>query len=148
VTLKPGIYYLDGGSLTVNGGAALTGDGVTLVFTSKNGKNFATATINGNATINLTPPKTGGTAGIVIFGDRNIPVGTTFKFNGGSTQYLGGAVYVPTGTINFSGGASTSTSCTQLIGDIVNFTGNSALALNCNNYGTKPFSAPMIKITS
>lgn len=148
VTLSDGLYYLDGGTLTVNGGATLTGNNVTLIFTSQNKNGFATAAINGNATINLTPPKTGGTAGIVIFGDRRIPVGTTFKFNGGSTQYLGGAVYVPTGTINFSGGASTSSSCTQIIGDVVNFTGNSALALNCNNYGTKPFSAPVVKITS
>lgn len=148
LTLNPGIYYLDGGNLSVNGGATLTGDGVTLVFTSKNRNGFATASINGNATINLTPPKSGPTAGIVIFADRHMPNGSVFKFNGGSTQYLGGAVYVPTGTINFSGGASTSTSCTQLIGDIVNFTGNSELTLNCSNYGTRPFSAPVIKITS
>lgn len=148
VTLNAGIYYLDGGDLTVNGGATLTGTNVTLVFTSQNRNGFASASINGNATINLIPPKTGGTAGIVIFGDRRIPAGTVFKFNGGSTQYLGGAVYVPTGTINFSGGNSTSTGCTQLIGDVVNFTGNSSLALNCSNYGTKPFSAPVVKITS
>src|SRR5207237_8431982 len=75
VTMNPGIYYLDGGSLTVNGGATLSGDGVTLVFTSKNRNSFATASVNGNATINLTPPKTGGTAGLVIFGDRNLTAG-------------------------------------------------------------------------
>src|SRR5262249_51019096 len=126
----------------------LTGDGVTLIFTSQNKNGFGTATINGNANINLTPPKTGPTAGIVIFADRRMPAGSTFKLNGGSTQYLGGAIYVPTGTINFSGGAATSSSCTQIIGDVVNFTGNSSLALNCTNYGTKPFSAPIVKITS
>ena len=65
---------------------------MTLVFTSKNRNGYATATINGNATINLTSPSAGPTAGIVIFGDRNMPTGTTFKFNGGSTQYLGGAI--------------------------------------------------------
>ena len=62
VTLNPGIYYLDGGDLTVNGGATMTGSGVTLVFTSQNRNSFATASVNGNATINLTPPTTGGTA--------------------------------------------------------------------------------------
>lgn len=148
VTLNPGLYYLDGGNLMVNGGGTLTGNNVTLIFTSQNKNGFATATINGNANISLTPPKTGPTAGIVIFGDRRIPAGTTFKFNGGSTQYLGGAVYVPTGTINFSGGAANGSSCTQIIGDVVNFTGNSSLALNCSQYGTKPFSAAVVKITS
>ncbi len=149
VTLNPGIYYIDGGGLSVNGGATITGTGVTLVFTKKTGSSWPTATINGNATVNLTAPKSGlPTAGIVIFGDRNIPVGTTFKFNGGANQYLGGAVYIPTGTINFAGGAATSTSCTQVIGDTVTFVGNSSLAINCSSYGTKPFSPTVIKLTS
>lgn len=148
VTLNPGIYYLDGGSLTVNGGATLSGSGVTLVFTKKNSSSYATAVINGSATVNLTPPKSGPTAGIVVFGDRGIPVGTTFKFNGGATQYLGGAIYVPTGAITYAGGAGTSTSCTQIIGDTVSFTGNSSLAINCSSYGTKPFSPLVVKLTS
>ncbi len=148
VTMQPGIYYLDGGSLQVNGGATLTGSQVTLVFTSKNVSGYATATINGNATINLTSPPTGSTAGIVVFGDRNMPTGTSFKFNGGSTQYLGGAIYVPTGDVSFSGGAGTRTSCTQLIARSVTFTGNSQFALNCNGYGTKPFSSLTVKLQS
>jgi hypothetical protein len=148
VTLNAGIYYLDGGDLTINGGATLKGDGVTLVFTSKNRNGYATASINGNAVVNLTPPKTGGTAGIVIFGDRSMPTGTAFTFNGGATQYLGGAIYLPNGAVSFSGGASTGTSCTQLIGNTVTFTGNSGFALNCNSYGTKPFSPLVVKLTS
>ncbi|AMN42475.1 pilus assembly protein TadG-related protein [Rhodoplanes sp. Z2-YC6860] len=148
LTLQPGIYYLDGGTLQANGGATITGSQVTLVFTSKNRSGYATASINGNAAINLTSPPTGPTAGIVIFGDRNIPTGTTFKFNGGSTQYLGGAIYVPTGDVNFAGGAGTSTSCTQLIARTVVFTGNSQFAINCNSYGTKPFSPLVVKLQS
>jgi len=148
VTLNPGIYYLDGGSLTVNGGATLTGTGVTLVFTKKNGSSYATAAINGNATVNLTPPKSGSTAGIVVFGDRGIPLGTTFKFNGGATQYLGGAVYVPTGAISYAGGAGTSTTCTQIIGNTISFVGNSSLAINCSSYATKPFSPLVVKLVS
>ncbi|MGH6831164.1 MAG: pilus assembly protein TadG-related protein, partial [Methylocella sp.] len=51
VTLNPGIYYLDGGDLTVNAQAKLTGTGVTIVFTGS-GANWATATINGGAIVN------------------------------------------------------------------------------------------------
>jgi Flp pilus assembly protein TadG len=148
VTLNPGTYYLDGGGLSVNGGATMNGTGVTLVFTKKNGNTWPAATINGNATINLTPPTYGPMAGIVVFGDRNIPVGTTFKFNGGSTQYFGGAIYVPTGAINFAGGNGTSTSCTQIIGDTVTFVGNSSVAINCSSFGTKPFSPLVIRLSS
>jgi hypothetical protein len=46
---------------SVNGGASLTGNGVTLVFTSSSGHNYASARISGNATIDLTAPTSGPT---------------------------------------------------------------------------------------
>jgi Flp pilus assembly protein TadG len=148
LTLNPGIYYLDGGSLAVNGGAVINGTGVTLVFTSKLRNDWATATINGNAVVNLTPPLYGPTAGIVVMGDRNMPVGTSFKFNGGASQYLAGAVYFPAGAVTFAGGADTGTSCTQVIGDTVTFVGNSNLAIDCSQYKTRPFSSKVVRFAS
>jgi hypothetical protein len=44
--------------------------------TSKSRHSFANAAINGNANIYLTPPKSGLTEGIVMFGDRTMPEGT------------------------------------------------------------------------
>jgi Flp pilus assembly protein TadG len=137
VTLNPGTYYINQGSLQVNGSATLTGNGVTLVFTSSTGLNYPTATINGGATVNLSAPTSGPTAGIAIFGDRNMPVGTSFKFNGGSSQVISGAIYVPKGAVNFAGGANSANGCTQLIADTVTFSGNSNFAINCSGYGTK-----------
>jgi len=148
VTFNPGTYYVDRGDFTVNGGAILQGTGVTIIFTSSTGSNWPTATFNGGATIDLRPPSTGPMAGVLMFGDRDIPVGTSFKFNGGATQYLGGAVYFPTGEIDFAGGAGTSTNCTQLIGDTITFTGNSGLAINCAGYGVKPFSNTGVRLVS
>jgi hypothetical protein len=126
----------------------MTGTDVTLVFTSKNRNGYADAKINGNANISLTAPKTGPMAGIAVFGDRNMPANTTFSFNGGSSQYFGGAVYVPNGLMEFAGGNNTGTSCTQLIARRVTFTGNSSVAINCSNQGTRPFSAAINKIVS
>jgi len=146
VTLSPGIYILDRGSLQVNGGASLTGTGVTLVFTSSTGQNYATATINGGATINLTAPTSGPTQGIVLYGDRNMPTGTGFKFNGGASQYFGGAIYIPQGAVDFAGGANTSTGCTQLIGDTLTFTGNSNLSINCSGSNIKPIGTSLAKL--
>jgi Flp pilus assembly protein TadG len=148
LTLNPGIYYLDGGSLTVNGGGSISGTGVTLIFTSKLSNDWATATINGNATVNLTPPTYGPTAGIVVMADRNAPVGTPFKFNGGANQYLAGAIYAPTGAVTFAGGADTGTSCTQVIGDTVTFVGNSNLAIDCSQYKTRSFSSKVLRFAS
>jgi Flp pilus assembly protein TadG len=147
ITLNPGIYYLED-DLSIQGGATLSGTGVTLVFTSGNGSKYATANVSGSATVNLTAPTTGDTAGIVVFADRQTPSGTSFKFNGGSTQYLGGAVYVPSASIDYAGGAGTSTSCTQIIGNTVTFSGNSNVAINCSSYKTKPFSSTVVKFIS
>jgi Flp pilus assembly protein TadG len=141
VTLQPGTYYIDRGGLSVNGGATLTGDGVTLVFTSSTGNNYANATINGGATVNLTAPTTGPTAGIVIFGDRNMSEGTSFKFNGGASQVFSGAIYVPEAAAQFAGGANTSKACTQLVANTITFTGNANFAINCSGSGTKPIGS-------
>jgi hypothetical protein len=147
VTLNPGIYYLDQGSLSVNGGATLNGIGVTLVFTSSNGHNYADATINGGANVNLVAPTTGPTAGIVLFGDRNMTVGTTFKLNGGSSEVFGGAIYIPRGAVTFSGGASSTNGCLQLIADTVTFVGNANFSINCKGYGTKSIGSALAKLT-
>jgi hypothetical protein len=147
ITLNPGTYYLQD-DLSIQGGATLTGTGVTLVFTSSNGTKYAGAKINGNATVNLTPPAVGATAGIVFFADRNTPSATSFKLNGGSTQYFGGAIYVPSASIDYAGGAGTTTSCTQIIGDTVTFSGNSNVAINCSSYKIRPFSSTVVKFVS
>jgi hypothetical protein len=144
ITLNPGTYY----DLSIQGGATLTGAGVTLVFTSSNGTKYAAAKINGNATINLTPPTAGATAGIVVFADRGTPSDTSFKLNGGSTQYFGGAIYVPSASIDYAGGAGTSTSCTQIIGNTLTFSGNSNVAINCSSYKIRPFSSTVVKFVS
>ena len=141
VTLNPGIYYMDRGSLSVAGNATINGTGVTIVFTSGNNNNWATASISSNAVINLTAPTTGPTAGIVLFGDRNMPVGTAFKLTGGATQNFGGAVYLPKAALNYAGGSSASNGCTQIIADTLNWSGGSSLALNCSTYATKPIGS-------
>jgi hypothetical protein len=146
VTLSPGVYYLDQGSLTVNGGATLSGTGVTIVFTSSSGSNYATANINGGATVDLVAPNTGTTAGIVFFGDRNMPVGTGFSFEGGASQVFGGALYLPKGAVSFAGGSGTGQACTQLVADTITFTGNSNFAVHCSGYGTKPLGSGLAKL--
>jgi Flp pilus assembly protein TadG len=137
VTMNPGVYIIDRGSLQISGGATIQGTGVTIIFTSSTGANYADATINGGATVAITAPTTGPLAGIAIFGDRNMPSNTTFKFNGGANQVLGGAVYLPKGAVQYAGGASSNVNCTQLIGDTISFVGNSNLAVDCSAYGTR-----------
>jgi Flp pilus assembly protein TadG len=135
LNLDPGIYYLDGANLSVAGNATITGTGVTLVFTGS-GSSWGTASIGSNAIINLTAPSTGPTQGIVMYGDRKMPVGTAFNLTGGGTQNFGGAIYLPKANLSFSGGNGTSTSCTKIIADTIAFTGTSNLQVNCAALGT------------
>jgi hypothetical protein len=53
------------------------------------------------------------------------------------SQVFTGAVYLPSGAVQWAGGSGTSTNCTQVIGDTINFTGGAALAVNCANAGTR-----------
>ena len=137
VTMMPGIYFMDQGTFTINGAATLAGSGVTIIFTSSSGSNFTNAKIAGGANVSLTAPTSGPTAGIVIFGDRSMPVGTRFDLAGGTAQSFAGATYLPKGAISYAGGASGFNGCSQVIGDTIGFTGGSNLAINCTGSGTK-----------
>jgi hypothetical protein len=137
VTLNDGTYIVDRNAMQVDGGATVTGNHVTFVFTSSTGNNYPNVTINGGAVMNLGPPNSGPLSGIVFYADRNTPVGTKFLLDGGSGQVLGGAVYLPKGAIDFGGGNNTSPVCTQLIGDTVTFSANAYLAVNCTGMGVR-----------
>ncbi|MDB5465771.1 MAG: hypothetical protein JWQ46_533, partial [Phenylobacterium sp.] len=138
VTLNPGTYIIDRGDLTVNGGATLKGQGVTLVFTSSTGSNYSTLHINGNATIDLSAPTSGPTQGLALYQDRRAPGGVENVFNGGSTQRIQGAIYFPSQKVTFSGGSSTTTpGCTQLLASEVAFKGNATLGINCAGTGVR-----------
>jgi Flp pilus assembly protein TadG len=141
VTLSAGVYYLDGGSLSMTGTSSLSGTGVTLVFTSSTGRNYATASISGGATLNLIAPTSGALSGIALYGDRNMPAGTLFKFTGGNMQTVGGAVYLPKANISWAGNASVSQHCTQIIGDTIQMVGDSGLSIDCSGYGTKAIAS-------
>lgn len=141
VTMNPGIYYIDQGSFSVAGNATINGTGVTIVFTSSTGNNWATPSFSSNSNINLTAPTTGPLAGMVIYADRNMPVGTAFKMAGGSTQNLSGVIYVPKAALTYAGGSGASNGCTQIVADTLTWTGNSNLALNCAGYPVKPIGS-------
>jgi Putative Flp pilus-assembly TadE/G-like len=146
VTLNPGIYYLNQGSLTVNGGATLRGNGVTLVFPSSNGHNYASASINGGAVIDLSAPTSGPTAGIVFFGDRLMTANTSFRLNGGSSEVFRGALYLPAAAVTFAGGAASTNGCLQLVANTITFVGNSSFAVNCGGTGTRPIGSALAKL--
>jgi hypothetical protein len=161
--LCPGVYVFNSGSnLTMNGSsillapptatsnpaisAACIGDltgGVTIVFANSAG-NPGAPTIGGSATVNITAPTTGATAGIAVFqqrttctGNGNGNNGCSGSLQGGGTQNITGAIYFPNNAISYAGGSSTGSQCTQIVADTINFTGGSTFNSNCQDTGAQ-----------
>lgn len=154
LTLAPGIYIIDGtngGSLSVGAQSTLSGDGVTIVLTgsTSGSPHWATATINAGATVNISAPTSGSTKGLAIMQDRNAPNCTGSSCNkiaGGGSQNITGAIYFPNQALKFAGNSSSSSggsTCTQLVGYELDFTGTSNLSTSgCGSAGTTAFGSP------
>lgn len=155
ITLQPGTYYIDKGSLEVNAGAKIrcncTGtEGVTFVLTSSgSASDIGSVTINGGADIQLNAPS--GTndpyKGVLFYQDQNASANTA-KFNGGASMILNGAIYFKRSIIQYNGDhAATAKSCTQIIGDTVEFTGNSKIINNgCKDAGIEPIAVKGVRL--
>jgi Putative Flp pilus-assembly TadE/G-like len=133
VSLNPGVYVINGGSLTFNGGAVVTGSGVTFVLT--NGASFKW---NGTSTVNVSGPTSGSLSGVVVYSD-DAKASDSLTINGTSTTYFCGAIVAPGEGVSFSGTGVSGNghNCTQIIGDTVSFTGNTTVDSDCSTYGTK-----------
>ena len=133
VTMNPGTYIFDRGNFRVNGGAEVTGDGVTIILTSSTASNFATVTINGGAVMTLSAPATGSYKGVLFYQDQAAPIAVnTNKFNGGGTTNFTGALYFPKQELQFSGNNSNGGgACTKIVARVITFIGNSNMSNNC-----------------
>ncbi|ACL58700.1 conserved hypothetical protein [Methylobacterium nodulans ORS 2060] len=138
VTFAPGLYIIENGDMTVNGGdlnatslITLTGSGVTFYFA-----NGGRLRLGGNAVLNLKAPTSGPFSGILFFGSRT-SAGANQVVNGTSGSTLQGAVYMPGSDVLFTGNSASTGGCTQVIGRTVTFSGNSSLGSTCDNAGTK-----------
>ena len=144
VTLAPGIYILDQGDLSLSGGSTLNGTDATIILTSSAGaSSVGNVVISGGTNVNLVAPTTGASAGIAIWQDARAPDSGKDNLTGGSTMDITGAIYLPSQSVTYTGGASNNGSgCTQLIALNIKFSGNSVLANNnCSGTGVASISS-------
>lgn len=146
LTLQPGTYIINGGSLSMSGGATLYAaascggsDGVTIVLTGASSANIGSVQESGTSTIDITAPTTGPTAGMAIYQDRSAPSTAGSSFSGSTTQSITGAMYFPSASVSYSGSTGTSgtgaSQCTQLIGYTLTFSGSTTFNDNCSGTG-------------
>ncbi|MEC5290973.1 pilus assembly protein TadG-related protein [Aurantimonas sp. C2-6-R+9] len=147
VVFQPGLYIIEGGDFTVNGGsvdpatAGLVGLGVTFYLT-----NGAGLKLGGNTRMNLSAPMSGPFSGILFFGGRD-QTGITHTVAGTSDSILQGAVYMPAGDLKYRGNSSTGDGCTQIVGYTVDLSGNSTFESHCEEVGGSDIvSSALIRI--
>ena len=89
--------------------------------------------IDSGATVNLTAPTTGPTAGFVMMGDSTMPLGTGFSTASATTVNLNGVVYLPNGFMSWGGNATPTIGCRQFIVNTISLRGTPGLNNNgCN----------------
>jgi hypothetical protein len=148
LNLDPGTYILDQGDFRVSGNATVTGAGVTLILTSRNRSNYGTIDIRSGSTISLSGPAKAagaGIPGIAIWVDEHAPAaGATI--DGGDTQNINGAIYLPSRRVLYSGGSPAGTHCSQLVALSVAFAGNSYFRHDCTGAGVSDPAAPALPV--
>ncbi len=151
LTLSSGVYVLAGGSFIDQGGspsdpvltkgscsspdgkAYVNASGVTVYLgpPEANGQGNQYGSINVSSCLSISAPTTGPTAGMAFWQDGPLSSNTQDSITGGGNVDIVGAVYAPRAQIIYSGSASATSSCTQLIGYTINFSGSATLQNNC-----------------
>jgi hypothetical protein len=146
LNLDPGTYILDRGNFVVSDNSIVSGQDVTLILTSRTRSSYGAIDIRPGSTIEVTAPALGAAAGIpgiAIWVDGHAPA-TSDTLDGGRTQNINGAIYLPGRQVKYSGGSPSATRCSQLIAQTVTFTGNSYFRHDCAGVGLSDPDPPSL----
>ncbi|HET9161671.1 MAG TPA: hypothetical protein VFN88_13755, partial [Caulobacteraceae bacterium] len=133
VTFAPGTYVIEN-QFKLNNNSVVSCTACTFYL-----KGNATIDFNGGATENFQAPTTGTYAGILFFGDRSNT--STQTFNGNNTSSLTGSIYFKKATIQYNGNYSGANGCLYVVGNKVQWSGNTSLNVDCTAYGMLPIPA-------
>ena len=133
--MDSGTYYLNNTDFSPGGGVTIQGTGVTIILT---GTNPGSIQLDGNETVQLTAPTSGTYAKMLFIQASNATTNNVNKINGTSASYFDGAMYLPTGEIQFNGTSSASTQCAMVVGWTIDLSGNT----NLQNSLTRPDGTP------
>ncbi len=126
VTFSPGTYIINGGGISISGGANVYGDGVTFYLTGTS-SSYKGVSISGGSNSFLGAPDTGTYAGILFYQDKTVTSspssGSGSSIAGGSGVAVQGTLYFPTTNLQYSG-TSTNTHYTIIVADTVQITNN------------------------
>jgi Flp pilus assembly protein TadG len=138
VTMKPGVYIINGGELSTTNKASLTGDGVTIFFTGKDGS----LQLDGTSVVSLKAPATGPTAGMLMFQDRAMAQ-TVYEISSKVAAQLLGTIYLPNGHLKVMapGKVADQSAFTVIVVRSIEVGANTRIYLN-SNYGATNVPVP------
>ena len=138
-TLAPGVYVIDGGSLTIEAQHELSGSGVMIVL--KNGAGIRTA---GGAEVNLTAmthsqllaagipaDDAEKMLGMLVFEDPSSPGNSRNQITGNSSSSYNGIVYLPKSNLVMLGTAKGTSQCLTVAARRVEIGGTADLSSMC-----------------
>lgn len=131
VTLKSGLYIINNGAFSVQGGASITGSSTTFYLAGG-----GSVSIGNGASISLTAPTSGTYDGILFYQNRSNS--TAASITGGTNPTLNGILYFPDAGLTLTGGSS-STLYTSVISSSITFSGGSTM----KNYADINSSTPL-----
>jgi Putative Flp pilus-assembly TadE/G-like len=125
VTLNPGIYYLEGGGLSVTGNITMMKGSGVMIY---NAPNTSSDTINltGNIGLNLSPMTSGLYAGLTIFQNPTSTAALSIVGNAGSS--ITGTIYAAGAQVSITGNTTTQIG-SQFIASTLNIMGNTSFSV-------------------
>jgi len=138
VVLEPGVYIIKDGGLRVTSGAIFYGVYVGFYFTGDD----ATFLFESDTFVELMAPKEGPMAGILLFEDRDAPLGRTHSITSNRAQVLLGTLYISRGelVIDANDRVAQNSAWTAVIARRLSVTARATLVLN-SEYG--PMDIPL-----
>ncbi len=143
-TFQPGIYVIDGGGMSIGGGATISGTGVMFYLTGTlTGTNaYGPVSIDGTTQVSLSAPSSGTYQDVLFYQDRSLKLTNppylstdASSFGGTSTSVYNGIFYFPTSAVTFSGTPGMVASNAQIIAWDLTISGS----VNFNaNYAAMP----------
>ena len=108
VTFTSGVYILNGGGLNISSSGFVYGSGVMFYNAQSSSYAFQPINISGTTNVSLSAPTSGTYQGILFFEDRSVTSTVQNIIAGGANLAISGTIYMPTGSLQFTGGSSTS----------------------------------------
>jgi hypothetical protein len=123
VTWNPGTYYIEGGTLSLQGGTTNTGSGVFFYLTGNSTYPYGGVNIANGVNVTFSAETSGTYQGVLFYQDRSITSTTGAVFAGGASMSLSGTLYFPTTNVNYSNGTTATSTNTAIVADTISFAG-------------------------